>query len=178
MFADAPGIRPVTVGCVAGVVAPAAMKTLAGDTVTLVLSLLARLTVTPPAGAFWDRVTVNGFDWPKFTEVVAGTPIDIWVTFTVAVADVMPVALAVMVAEPTATPVTVTVALVAPAAKVTVAGTVATLVALEFRLTVKGPCPPVRLSVRFPVTPGVSGRGDPEKLIVRGGTVTVPLPEI
>jgi hypothetical protein len=180
--ADAPGIRPVTVGCVAGVVAPAAMETLAGDTVTLVLSLLARLTVTPPVGAAADRVTVRFVGVPRFTEA-AGTPIDTWVTFTVAVALVRGDALAVMVAEPAATAVTVTVAVVAPAAKFTVAGTVALVGSLETRLTVKPPVgawPPVIVNVRVPV--GVDGivsdSGDVVRAIVGIVTVTAPVPDV
>jgi hypothetical protein len=141
---------PVTCGAGVALVAPAAIVTLAGA-VTFVVSLLASVIVTPPAGAGADRVTVKFFDRPKPTDTgVTVIPIG---TFTVAVADVMPVALAVIVAEPLATPVTVTVALVAPAAKFTVAGTVATPVALEFRFTVKPPAgafPVVRLSVRVP----------------------------
>src|ERR1700730_11285744 len=100
------------------------METLA-DTVTLDVSLLARFMVTPPAGAACDRVTAKAADKPSPSVVFAGTLITMLATFTVAVAFVMPVALAVIVAEPEATPVTVTVALVAPAAKFTVAGTVA-----------------------------------------------------
>src|ERR1017187_8957553 len=146
---------PVTCGAVVGLVAPAAIVTVAG-TVTFVVSLLDRLMVTPPAGAACARVTCKFADKPSTTETGA-TLIPIG-TFTVAVADAIPVALAVIVAEPPATPVTVTVALVAPAAKFTVAGTVATPVALELRFTVKGPCPPVRLSVRFPVAPGLTDR--------------------
>jgi hypothetical protein len=75
---------PVTCGCVAGVVAPAAIKTLAG-TVTLVVSLLARFTVTPPAGAGCDRATANVADCPSATVVVAGTLITGVTTFTVEV---------------------------------------------------------------------------------------------
>jgi hypothetical protein len=113
--------------------------------------------------------------------VVAGTPIDRLVTFTVAVAFVIPVALAVIMADPAATPVTVTGALVAPAANVTLAGTVALVLSLEFRLIVRPPAgarPPDRFSVRFPVLPALTVSGDPEKLIVGADTVTVPLPEV
>jgi hypothetical protein len=159
---------PVTCGCVAGVVAPAAMETLAG-TVTLDVSLLTRFTVRPPAGAGADKDTVNVADCPSATVVVAGTLIaGIAPTFTVAVAFARPVALAVMVAEPIATPVTGTGTLVAPAAKFTLAGTVATAVLLELRLTVKPPAGagPVRFRVRFPMLPTVIDNGDPVKLIV------------
>lgn len=60
MFAD-PRLRPVTCGCVAGHELPAAMKTL-GGTVAVEVSLLARETVTPPAGAGAGKVTGNSAD--------------------------------------------------------------------------------------------------------------------
>ena len=61
-------------------------------------------------------------------------------TVTEAVALVMPVLLAVIVAgPPAATPVTVTVAEVMPAAMLTVDGTVAMPVLLELRLIVRPP---------------------------------------
>src|SRR5450759_654731 len=181
MVAD-PIPAPVTCGCVAGVVAPPTINTLAG-TVTLDVSLLSRFTVTPLAGAACDRVTANVADSPSPTVVVAGTLIvGIVVTVTVAVALAMFGALAVIVTgPPAATPVTVTVALVAPAAKLTVAGTVALVGSLEIRPTVKPPagaCPPVRFSVRFPVVPTVIVRLAGEKLMVGALTVTVPLPDV
>ena len=181
MVAD-PIPAPVTCGCAAGVVAPAAIKTLAG-TVTFVVSLLARFTVTPPVGAACDRVTANVAENPSATVVLAGTPIEGGgVTVTLAVALVMPVALAVIVTgPPAATPVTVTVALVAPAAKFTVAGTVALLGSLELRLTVKPPagaCPPVKFSVRVPVLPTLIVKLAGVKLMVGALTVTVPLPDV
>jgi hypothetical protein len=153
----------------AGVVAPAAMKTLAGA-VTFDVSLLVRITVTPPAGADCDSVTVNVADWPNATGVLAGTLITMLPTFTVAVALGRPAALAVMVAEPTATPVTGTGTLVAPTVKFTLAGTVATAVLLELRLTVKPPAGAAtdRFSVRLPVLPTLIDKGDPVKLIVSG----------
>jgi hypothetical protein len=46
-----PKVTPVTLGCVAGVVAPCEIKTSAGAMVTLDVSLLERWTVTPPTGA-------------------------------------------------------------------------------------------------------------------------------
>ena len=57
-----PAPVPVTCGCVAGAVAPAAIVTLAGDTVTFVASLLESVTVTPPAGAATGSVTVKAAD--------------------------------------------------------------------------------------------------------------------
>src|ERR1700738_1227808 len=83
------------------------------------------------------------------------------------VALVMPVALALIVTgPPTATPVTVTGTLVAPAAKLTAAGTVTLLVSLELRVTVKPPADAGddRFSVRFCVAPTLIVSGDPEKL--------------
>jgi hypothetical protein len=171
---------PVTCGCVAGVVAPPAINTLA-VTVTLVASLLARVTVTPPTGADCDRLTAKAADCPSATVVLDGTMISTLVRFTVAVAVLMPVALAVIVADPAATHVTATGALVAAAAKLTLAATVATLVLLELRLTIKPPagaCPPVRLRVRLPVPPAMHANGDPVKLSVGAVTVTVPLPDM
>ena len=50
-----------------------AMKTVEGDTLTLVESLLARLTVTPVAGATVDSLTWNGIDWPTSTDRLDGT---------------------------------------------------------------------------------------------------------
>ncbi len=180
MVAD-PTPAPVTCGCTAGVVAPAAIDTLAG-TVTLDGSLLSRVTVTPPAGAGTDKVTANAADCPSPTAVLAGTLIvGTACTFTVAVAFGIPAALAVIVTgPPTATPVTGTGTLVAPAANVTVAGTVALLVSLELRLTTNPPagaCPPARFSVRFPVVPTVTDSGDPVKFNV-ADTLTVPMPEV
>ena len=69
MLAD-PMPVPVNCGGVAGVVAPAAMVTVAGDTVTLVVSLLASVTVTPPAGAGADRVISRLAVRPRFTDAL------------------------------------------------------------------------------------------------------------
>jgi hypothetical protein len=169
MVAD-PIPAPVTCGCVAGVVAPGAMETL-GVTVTLERSLLSRVTITPPAGAACDRVTANVADCPSPTVVVAGTLTDSTAcTVTLAVALGIPGALAVIVAEPAATPVTGTGTLVAPATKFTLPGTVALLGLLELRVTVNPPAGAGadRFSVRFPVLPTMIDNGDPVKLIASG----------
>jgi hypothetical protein len=161
-------------------VLPCGINTLAGDTVTFEVSLLDSEMKTPPAGAGLVNVTGNEACWPGARTTPIGRRMSL-TTFTVAVAFAMPGALAVMVAEPAATPVTGTGTLVAPAANVTVAGTVATAVLLELRLTVKPPagaCPPVRFNVRLPVAPTLSVSGDPVKLIVGADTVTVPLPDV
>ena len=86
-------------------------------------------------------VTANGADWPSLTGVLAGEVI-VPPTLTVVVAvagKFTTVAVAVIVTEPGAMPVTVTVTLVAPDGKLTVAGTVARLGSLELRLTIKPP---------------------------------------
>lgn len=88
-------------------------------------------------------------------------------TMTVALVLVMLAALAVMPAEPADTLVTGTETLLAPAAKLTVAGTVIMPVLLELRLTVRGAGAgaerfKVRLAVETPLIVMLPG----EKLIV------------
>jgi hypothetical protein len=94
-------------------VAPAAIETEVGETVTFVRSLLASVTVTPPAGAGDGNEMANAADWPGATVTFAGRMIALpdW-TLAVAVALATFGALAVMVAVPAATPVTATVAVV------------------------------------------------------------------
>src|SRR4029078_8786518 len=77
-------------------------------------------------------------------------------TFTVAVAGAIFGALAVIMLEPVAKPVTGTFTLLDPDGNVTVAGTVAAAGLLDARLIVNpvsGAFPPVRLSVRLPGVP-------------------------
>lgn len=57
-----PMLMPLICGCVAGVVWPAAMVTLAGVMVTFELSLEDSVTVVPPAGAAADKATENVVD--------------------------------------------------------------------------------------------------------------------
>jgi hypothetical protein len=100
------------------------------------------------------------------------------VTSTVT-AGVQPEILAVIFAVPPARPVTVTVTLVAPGGRTTVAGT-ATLGLSELRFTVNPPagaCPPIRFSVRLPEAGRVNVIG-PDQAKVGQGTVTVPLPDV
>jgi hypothetical protein len=99
-----------------------------------------------------------------------------WVAVTVtvklAVALAMFGALAVMVTDPVATPVTGTETVVEPVAKLTVAGKVATLTSLELRLTTSpSGAGADRFSARSWVTVPVIARS-PEKLIVVGAAVT------
>jgi hypothetical protein len=177
----APMPAPVTCAGVAAVVAPCGMRTVAGVTVTFEASLLANATVTPPAGAGAGSVTTKAADSPSLTGVFAGAPIVTPVTFTVAVAVAglkmaLMFALAVITAVPPATAVTGTCTLVAPAAKVTLAGTVARVGSLELRLAVKPPAgawSPVRFSARVPEAPALSDSGLPEKLIARGNGTSI-----
>jgi hypothetical protein len=129
-----PTFTPVTCGCVAGVVCPAAMVTLAGDTVTFAGSLLANVTVTPLEEAGEGSVTGNATERPRPTVTLDGRLMGAELTtVTPAVLSGAPAALAWMVTAPGATPVTGTLTLVANAAKLTLAGTVATVVSLELR---------------------------------------------
>jgi len=155
-------LTPVTCGCVVGVVAPAGTTTLE-VTVTLEGSAV-KVTVTPPAGAGVDSVTGYGAETPSSTlspvgiVIVPGVPI-----VTIAVAATMFGPLARMTVEPAATPVTGTFSVVAPAANDTVAGTVATPVLSELRLTVRPPAGAgagkvrVRFCVVVPVIVNVFG---------------------
>jgi hypothetical protein len=65
-----PTFTPVNCGCAAGCVSPCGIVTEAGVTVTLLVSLLARFTVVPPAGAGLDKVTVSVPVW--LSTIVAG----------------------------------------------------------------------------------------------------------
>ena len=140
MLAD-PKLTPLTCGCVSGVVLPAAIVTLEGEMFTRVVSLLLSVTVTPPAGAAVPSVTGNATDWPGGTVTWAGrliVPGGRTVTLAV-VSAISGKALACRVAVPTPIAVTAITALVALAVNVAVAGTLATPVLLELRLTVKPP---------------------------------------
>ena len=138
----APRLTPVTVGWVGGALCPAAMVTLAGEIVTRDVSLLASTTVTDAAAGV-ERLTGKGIVWPSPSAPPAGTTIlTALCTFTPTVALAIPVAAgaaAVIVALPTETAVTGTLTMVAPAAKLRLAGTVATAVLPELRFTVSPP---------------------------------------
>ena len=71
MTAD-PDAIPVTCGWIAGDVLPPATEMLVGETRTLLLSLLAIVTVKPPAGAGVDNVTGKAADWLGATVMPAG----------------------------------------------------------------------------------------------------------
>jgi len=129
------------------------MVTVAG-TVAFDGSLLESATVRPPAGAAADRVTANGVAAPNCAAMLAGRTIEpncCTVTSAVVSAIFGAPVLAVIVVEPAATGVIGTLAVVAPAAIVTVDGTVALPVLLEARSNTRPPAgaAPERFSVRF-----------------------------
>jgi hypothetical protein len=127
-----------------------------------------RLTTTPVGGA--APPTAVRVRFPVLPgAIVRGDPENVNPgdeTFTMAVALDRPGALAVIVADPGLSPLTVTGVLAAPAGNVTVEGTLATFGELVVRETVKpGAAAPVaRLNPRFPVPPTVSESGDPERV--------------
>jgi len=108
-----------------------------------------------------------------------GGTVTVTVTVTVAVALAMFAALAVMVTDPAATPVTGTDRVVAPVPKLIAAGTVATAVLLELRPTTSpAGAGADRFRVRLWVTVPAIVRLPGEKLMVVagvGGVVTPPV---
>jgi hypothetical protein len=155
-------------------VAPAATVTELG-TVALVL-LDERLTDIPPVGATPVRVTVPVDEVPPVTEVgLSETPLRVG-GLMVRVADwLTPLKLPCIVAvvwEATAVVVTVKVAVVAPAATETLAGTVA-LVLLEERLTVipLGPAAAERVTVPVEGLPPITLVGESETLDSAAGLI-------
>ena len=132
-------MTPVIVGCTAGVVWLAGIVTLEGDMVRVLVSVLDNATVTAAAAAC-GSVTAKVTVFPRPTVGLVGRPIGpavSTVTAVVVLGRFGASVLAVIVVEPKVTAVTSTFTLVAPAAKLTLAGTVATLGALEIKLIVK-----------------------------------------
>jgi len=168
MFAN-PRFTPVTCGCVVGVTALAAICTVLGEIETVDALSLVKVTVTPPVGAGVDSVMGNDADCASATESPDGVPmVPGGVTVTVSVAlGTFGGAPAVIVVLPAATPATANVAVLEPAANVTVAGTVATPVLLEARLTVTPPVGAAADSVSVRVALAVAATE-----IVEGVTLT------
>lgn len=107
MAAD-PKSTPLTSGCVAGVVAPSATRTLGGSTLTLEVSLLASVTMMPPAGAGGINESGNTADSPGATVTFVASLITATrFTSTAAEPVAYPDALAVIVVEPMDSPVRV-----------------------------------------------------------------------
>jgi len=164
-----PKLTPLTVGCVAGVVAPAMIKTEAGWIVAIPVLLLLRFTVRPFAGAAGEMLILKAADWPGPTATFSGTlmlPGAATVTMTLAGVTFGAIELAEMVAAPAAMADTCTLAVVPFAAKLTVAGTMATLVFEEPRFTVKPPAGAGadRVSVKFCIVPAPMAIGPAGKL--------------
>ena len=139
MMVSAPISMPVTFGWVVGVICPAVMSTVPGEMDNLVVSPLASVTVTPPAGAGVPKVTGKSTEvlrpTAKFTGTVM-TPGAVTVTPAVALAILGVLVLAVIVAEPGPTAVTGTVTLFWLAGIVTDGWTVATPLLEELRVNV------------------------------------------
>jgi hypothetical protein len=116
-------------------------------------------------GAGPDKVSTRLPTEPAATGRVDGAseldPLTAPLTLTAAVTLAKPEALAVMTAEPAATPATEMVTLAEPAGMVAIDCTEATPELLELRATVNPPAgatPPVRLRVRIPEEPALRGR--------------------
>jgi hypothetical protein len=176
-----PRLRPVTWGCVPGVVCPARMVTVPGETVTLEVSLLVSVIVTFEA-ACEGKVTARAADPPNPSVVLDGSviaPALCTVTLAVAFGTFGTLVLAVMVVEPGATPVTATVVVFVFAAKVTEDGTVANAGLPEARLTIRPPAGAgaERFSARFCEEPALIVRLCGEKLMV-AATCTVWLADV
>ena len=168
MMVSAPISMPVTFGWVVGVLCPAAMSTVPGEMDNLVVSLLASVTVTPPAGAGVPNVTANGTDRVGPNETLAGSPIapgGSTVTLAV-VSGIKGGAPTWIKAVPVVTPVTGTTSVEAepPFGKKMncCCGTVATAVLLEVTVTGIPPAGalPERVSVKFCVVVATIDRLD------------------
>ncbi len=122
-------------------VAPAAIETVAGAIATVEGSLLLKVTVTPPAGAGLVKVTGKEAVWFGTSATPAGKlipPAETTVTLAVPAETFgAAAALAEMDACPEATPVTGTLTLMEPGAKVTPPGTVAAAGLLELKVTAR-----------------------------------------
>ena len=107
MIVAPPTFTPLICGCEAGWDWPAAMNTVEGDTVAMLVLVLERVTVTPPLGAGVESVTGNAAVCASWTLVVPGTPmLPGLATVMFAVADGTFCADAVITAVPAVTPVT------------------------------------------------------------------------
>lgn len=165
-------IPPVSVGWTDAVMEPSGMKTVVGLMPTFDVSLLLNVIKTPSEGADLERLIGMRRCSPTARVRPEGRMMSRpEVTVTPADAPETLGAPAETVAEPGATPFTATLALVAFAAKETVAGTVTAAELLELRLTVRPPAGAgtERFNCRFPMpTPGMVRAGG-AKLSAAGG---------
>jgi len=176
---DATLVTVVVVAVKVAVVAPAATVTLTG-TVAAAL-LLDKLTDSPPVGAALPKVTVPVDEVPPVTEVGFIVTDETVGGFTVRIAVLVPaLKVAEMVAEAvlaTAVVVTLKVAVVAPAATDTLAGTVAAALLLD-KVTDSPPVGAALPNVTVPVdeVPPVAEVGFSVTEETTGGfTVNVPV---
>jgi hypothetical protein len=159
------------------VVAPAATVTDAGTEAAAVL-LEVRVTTAPPAGAGLASVTVPVEDVPPSTEAGdtaterRAAAVTVRTTGRLTLLKVAVIVTGVFVATPTV--VAVKVAVVAPAATVTDAGTWATAVLLEVRVTAAPPvgAGPLRVTVPVEDMPPTTEVGT-KPSVRRTGRVTV-----
>lgn len=161
IVAEVAEATPVVFTVNVAVLAPAATVTVAGTEAAATLEV--RFTTTPPAGAMEAMVTVPVEAVPPTTEVGATTKSETWGPVIVKFAEpAFPFAVAVIfavLAAPTATVLTVKVAVVAPAATVAVAGTVADVLS-EARFTTRPPAGAALVRVTVAVD------GDPPTTLV------------
>lgn len=131
---------PFNIGDCTVVVAPCGIRMFSGVIVTFPVSLLVRLMNTPPDGAGLDNVIGNATCWPGATITPEGrmmSRVNVTATFADAADTVAKLVVAVITADPAPVAVTGTLMLLEFAAIVAVAGTVATLVLFEARLTAR-----------------------------------------
>jgi hypothetical protein len=181
MAAD-PKLTPVTCGCVAGVVAPPATKTLDGDIITFEVSLLASVTITPSAGAGGVSESGNTTDSPgSVVTFVARLITDRMATRTAAEPLTYPDALAVIVAAPTESPVSVKAPLELPSSIMMLGGCKSTMpLGPDESVNVTPPDGAAAFRMILPVivreSPTVSV---PSARVIFGGTtLTVAVPEV
>jgi hypothetical protein len=135
---EEPAATPVTVNVALS--CPWSTVAVAGTVATPVL-LEDRLNVMPPAGAAAERLIVAVVVLVAFSEMEVGLSEEVTVTETATVSGANPAALAVICAEPMATPVTCGLAagINAPAGTNTLGVTVATAVFVLAKSMVKPP---------------------------------------
>ena len=172
-----PKLTPVICGAVAGVVAFCATNTL-GVTVNFEVSLLLNAIVTPPAGAGVDKLTFRGAVWPGAVLIFEGSEtVPRPATRTVAVPLAKPVELAVIVAEPLFTPVTVKVPVVLPDGMVKPVGAkVIRPLGAAVRLTTAPVGPAGELRVTLPLIVCVTPTPGESRLTVIFGELTLITP--